>query len=260
MPGQLAYHARNFARFYDWTYACHVQDIPFYLRLATRAGSPLLELACGTGRLTIPLARAGFEVVGLDLSEEMLRIARAKLKQESPEVRRRVRLLHGDMTGFRVERPARLAFVPFSSIFHLHTREQRQACVGCAYEALAPGGLFLVDVLPPRVMEKQTVTGDTVELACRVNPATGKLTRELHCRLSQDNTARCTTCEHTYVEAQPNGRERRFVFTERYIWTTEEELHDLFASVGFRNVHTCGGYGLRPYTPRSYRMIVLGER
>jgi ubiquinone/menaquinone biosynthesis C-methylase UbiE len=53
-------------------------DVPFYLRQARKTGGPILELACGTGRIAIPLARAGFEVVGLDKSRAMLRIARAK--------------------------------------------------------------------------------------------------------------------------------------------------------------------------------------
>jgi ubiquinone/menaquinone biosynthesis C-methylase UbiE len=260
MSHELAYQARNFARFYDWTYARHTQDIPFYLELARRYGDPVLELACGTGRLAIPLARAGFAVTGLDLSPEMLRLARAKLRQEPPAVRRRVKLVQGDMANFDLALAARLAFVPFSSFFHLSTPRQRAACIAAAYRHLAPGGAFLVDLLPPRAMANQAVVDRPEELKCEVNPATGLLTRELHQRLSLDRERRATTIAHTYCEQRPDGRERQYRFVQSYYWTTPEELVQHFEQAGFQRVRCCGGYGLRPLRERSYRMIVMGEK
>jgi SAM-dependent methyltransferase len=260
MSHELVYQARDFARFYDWTYADHTQDIPFYLELAKRYGGPVLELACGTGRLAIPLARAGFAVTGLDLSPEMLRIARAKLRPEPPEVRRRVKLVQGDMTDFDLPVAARLAFVPFSSFFHLSTTGQRAACIATAYRHLAPGGAFLVDLLPPRAMAEQAVTERPEELKCKVNPATGLLTRELHQRLEVDPKRRSATIAHTYCEQGPDGRERQYRFVQSYYWTTPEDLVRHFEKAGFPRVRCCGGYGLRPLTARSYRMIVIGEK
>ncbi len=260
MSRETIYNARNFARFYDWTYANHTQDIPLYLELAKRQRGPILELACGTGRLAIPLARAGFEVTGLDLSPEMLRIARAKLRQEPPEVRRRVTLVQGDMTSFDLPVAARLAFVPFSSFFHLSTREQRAACIATAYRHLADGGLFLVDLLPPRIVAEQRVTEGPEELKCELNPATGLMTRELHQCVAMDRRRCSATIEHTYCEQQPDGRERQHKFVQSYSWTTPEELVKLFEKTGFQNTRCCGGYGLRPLKERSYRMIVMGEK
>ena len=68
----------RFARFYDLDYNSFQDDVPFYLGLAEHTGGPLLELGCGTGRLLVPLARAGFEITGVDLSEGMLQVARGK--------------------------------------------------------------------------------------------------------------------------------------------------------------------------------------
>jgi len=77
MANQDVYLLGNFTRFYDWSYMDREEDIPFYVRMARECGSPVLEVACGTGRVLIPLAREGFEVVGIDFSEHMLGIGRA---------------------------------------------------------------------------------------------------------------------------------------------------------------------------------------
>ncbi len=82
------------ARFFDADYTGYLDDLPLIEAYAQRAGSPLLELGCGTGRLLIPLAEAGYRVTGVDLSPTMLRIARAKA--EAAGVAERVTLIEGD--------------------------------------------------------------------------------------------------------------------------------------------------------------------
>src|SRR5438309_7724142 len=79
-------------------------DVALYVEEARSDGSPILELGCGTGRILIPMAAAGLEVVGLDASHDMLMIARNKLEVLPPEVRRRVQLVEGDMRRFAVDR------------------------------------------------------------------------------------------------------------------------------------------------------------
>lgn len=64
----------DLAGFYDWRMAGDVEDVPFYVELAKESGGPVLELGCGTGRVTLPIAESGTEVVGLDLSPDMLNI------------------------------------------------------------------------------------------------------------------------------------------------------------------------------------------
>jgi ubiquinone/menaquinone biosynthesis C-methylase UbiE len=74
----------------------------------------VLELACGTGRITWPIARAGLEIVGLDLSPGMLRVAEAKRAREVDEVNARVRFAHGDMTDFSLPESFALAIMRFA--------------------------------------------------------------------------------------------------------------------------------------------------
>jgi len=220
MNPKTAYQARDYARFYDWIYEGITEDIPFYLAAAREHGSPVLELACGTGRITIPLAREGFEVIGLDLSAEMLRIAREKLSKERPEVSARVRLIEADMSDFALDEIVNLAFIPASSLFHLHTDEQRSSCLSCIGRHLKPGGGVIVDLTPAERMANQTV-GETQEFRRSVSPLTGLLTRELG-KLSIDREAQRVTVEHTYVEQLPDESEKRYVFVDGYTWLTED--------------------------------------
>src|SRR6187401_1868218 len=72
----------DFAEYYDCDHAV-TEDVPFYLQLARQCGSPVLELACGTGRVLIPLARAGFELHGIDISANMLAVGRGAVRRFS---------------------------------------------------------------------------------------------------------------------------------------------------------------------------------
>ena len=93
MDDQNAYQTLGFAEVYDAIYEGR-DDTGLWLEIAAgAAGRPILELGCGTGRVLLPLARAGHEVTGIDLSERMLDVCRAKLRLEPPEVRERVQLL-----------------------------------------------------------------------------------------------------------------------------------------------------------------------
>src|SRR5581483_8617724 len=92
------------ALFYDHVATGVDGDVEFYVAEAIASGSPVLELGCGTGRILIPVAEAGIDIVGLDASADMLAIAGEKLGTCPPDVHRRVRLIHGDMREFDLGR------------------------------------------------------------------------------------------------------------------------------------------------------------
>jgi len=124
-------------------------DVEFFTGLARQAGRdglPVLELACGTGRVTIPVARQGVRAVGLDASEAMLGRAREKSAGTST-----VRWVHGDMASFRLEERFGLVYVPFRSFQHLLTVEDQLSCLASVREHLAPGGRFAVDIFNPNI-------------------------------------------------------------------------------------------------------------
>jgi SAM-dependent methyltransferase len=111
---------------------------------ASETGGPVLELACGTGRLLCALAEAGLTATGLDLSETMLGLARERRDRLTPEVRARVRLVRGDMADFDLDGTFGLVVIADNSFRELETREELVRCLVCARRHLAPGGRLLV--------------------------------------------------------------------------------------------------------------------
>src|ERR1700691_1865273 len=126
-------------------------DVEYYVECAREFGGPVLELATGTGRVLWPIAAAGFEIVGIDTSDEMLALARAKAASESPESRGRVRLHRMDMTSFQLDQSFRLAIVPFRAFQHLTQPDQQRQALRCVHRSLLPGGHFVIDVFDPRL-------------------------------------------------------------------------------------------------------------
>src|SRR5512133_3020224 len=128
-------------------------DVAFYLEEAERAGtsSAVLEVGCGTGRLTLPLARAGHEVTGIDLSPAMLARARAKLAAEPHYVRARVTLL--EMDARRMALPAEprfdVAVIPFRVMQHFEAIEDQLDVLRGVRERLRPGGRLVFDAFNP---------------------------------------------------------------------------------------------------------------
>src|SRR6476646_3532820 len=104
-------------------------DIGFFVEAAQASGEPVLEIGCGTGRVLIPVARAGVNIVGLDSSSAMLRICETKLHQEAEAVRSKVRLVRGDMRDFSLQETFSLATVPFRPFQHLVTVEDQLSCL-----------------------------------------------------------------------------------------------------------------------------------
>jgi SAM-dependent methyltransferase len=121
----------------------------FYRDVAAHAGDPILELACGTGRLAVPLAADGHEVVGLDASPSMLGAARAKAEANGVELD----LVQGDMRDFDLGRRFALVIVSCNSLAHLVRNEDLASCLAAVARHLAPGGVFAFDVVNPSLRE-----------------------------------------------------------------------------------------------------------
>lgn len=120
-------------------------DVPFYLDEAIRAGGPVLELACGTGRVTLPIAERGVEIIGLDQSPSML--AHARRKAEAAGVR--ISWVDGDCRTFALDQEFALIFMAFNSMQHLQDAASLEALFANVRRHLVPGGRFILDVFNP---------------------------------------------------------------------------------------------------------------
>ncbi len=121
----------------------------YYVPLATQAGGPVLEYGIGNGRIALPLARSGVQVVGVDHSKPMLDDLRARLAQEPPDVRRAVRLKRGDMRTVKLGQRFPLIICGFNTALHLYTRQDVEAFFARVREHLTPDGVFVADLSTP---------------------------------------------------------------------------------------------------------------
>ena len=125
-------------------------DAPFYVELAKRSGGPLLEIACGTGRVLLKIAREGIKIDGVDSSSAMLRVLRARLQNEPAEVRRKVTLRAGDMRRFRLKKKYPLVIIPFRPMQHMYTLKDQVDALKTAAAHLTKNGLLAFDVFFPK--------------------------------------------------------------------------------------------------------------
>jgi len=237
-------------------------DVAFFVLAAQQSGGPVLEVGCGTGRVLIPTARAGIEIVGLDLSSHMLAVCRARLEQEPEAVRSRVRLIQGDMRAFELRPGFALATLPFRPFQHLLTVEDQLACLASIRRHLVVGGRLILDLFNPSLDFLANVklgeeTGEEPEFQ---SPDGRRVHRRLR-MLACDRATQVNQHELIYHVTHPDGREERLVqaFPLRYLFRFEAE--HLLARAGFEVEHVYGGYDKQPFgTTYPGELILLARR
>ncbi len=135
------------ASIYDPWSRSVTEDIGFYVEEAVASGGPVVELAVGTGRIAVPTAQAGIDVIGVDLSEEMLAIARELGRLKGVESRLDLRV--GDLREPPVTERVPLVTCPFRSLLHLPDEDEKSRALRAAHAILVPGGRLLFDVFSP---------------------------------------------------------------------------------------------------------------
>ena len=137
------------AVFYDSEQKGFTKDISFYLEYAKECGGEVLELACGTGRILIPMAKQGIKITGLDISEGMLEIAYKKVNADE-SIKGNVTFIKSDMRTFDLKRKFSVILIAFRSFQSLLTKEDQVACLEAVHKHLSDNGLFILDLFAPR--------------------------------------------------------------------------------------------------------------
>jgi SAM-dependent methyltransferase len=149
------------ARVYDPWSASVTEDVEFYVEEAQASGGPVVELACGTGRISVPVAKAGIRVIGVDASAGMLEVASDFARAEGVEALLDLRL--GDMREPPVEERVPLVLIPFRSLLHMTTDADRLRALAAANELLLPGGRLVFDVFAPSSGDVEDTHGRWLE-------------------------------------------------------------------------------------------------
>ena len=199
------------AEFYDFVVPYRErQDVSFFVEMAREAAGPVLEIGCGTGRVLIPTARAGVEIVGMDSSSKMLAVCREKLELEPEEVQSRVRFAKGDMRRFDLNKRFHLVTIPFRPFQHLLSAEDQMGCLACIHRHLFDQGKLVLDVFNPSLPHlagKEEVTElmkEEPEFTMPDGPAGATAPSHRVARLVQPGCRR-----RTHLRGQPPRRARR---------------------------------------------------
>jgi ubiquinone/menaquinone biosynthesis C-methylase UbiE len=248
-----------FASIYDFEYDELVEDIPFYRDLALNAGGPVLELGCGTGRVLFPVAEAGVNVVGLDLSPAMLAVAREKLDSLAPEVKARVTLVEGDMRDFSLgdERFA-LIYIPFRAFLHLLTVEDQLQALATIRRHLRPGGRLALAFFNPNVnviAARASARDATPFWERTTNLFRGE--RLIQWAVGHYHPAtQIVEHEFIYDRVDAKGRLKERVYRSLVArWIYRFEAEHLFARTGFTVEALYGDFAGRPFEKESDEQV-----
>jgi len=243
----------EYAPFYDWENARTLgrRDVPFWRGVARRAEGLVLELGCGTGRISLPLARAGVDLVGVDRSAPMLARARGRITRA---LRRHLRLVRGDIRALPFpDRAFSTVIAPYGVLQSLIRPDDLRAALGSAARVVKPGGTLGVDLVPdvPNWREYE----NRVQLSGRAGAAHLTLVESVR----QDRRRRLTTFEQRYIERR--GRrtaEHAFELTFRTLTVPDMTRH--LTRAGFAVDAVLGDYRGRPWDARADVWIVLARR
>ncbi len=238
------------AEFYDFIVPYRErQDVAFFVEMAQEAAGPVLEIGCGTGRVLIPTARAGVEIVGLDSSSKMLAVCREKLALEPEPVQSRVKLAKGNMRGFDLNKRFHLVTMPFRPFQHLLTVEDQVDCLACVHRHLVDEGTFVLDVFNPSLPHlagKEDVEDLLGEEPQFMMPDGRRVLRRHHI-VSRDWFNQVQDVELIYEVSHPDGREERLVHSIRMRYLFRFEAEYLLARCGFQVEALYADYDKSPY-------------
>jgi len=243
---------RQAAKFYDLFGSKN--DLEFYRELALQSGNKALELGVGTGRVAIPLAKAGITIVGIDTSAYMLRVAKKKLTKETEAVKRRVILKRGDMRNFELKQSFPFIYIPSSTFDHNITAEEQKKTLDCVYKHLAKKGTFAFDL--------EQLTLDKPETSWwidRKETDNGRMVvRSIYTR--KDMAKRICSLD-LFFDVYKNGKllERYHEHGEVAI-ISEDEITELLEKNGFITENVYGDFNKTKYRRDSPRIVLVARK
>ncbi|MHA2395925.1 MAG: class I SAM-dependent methyltransferase [Candidatus Thorarchaeota archaeon] len=226
-------------------------DLPFFLEFARKTGSPILDLAAGTGRVAFSLAREGFEVVALEHSSSMIAEARKKIESSPKEVSSRITLVEGSMKEFSLDQRFPLVIVP-NSFVHLLTTQDQLSTIHCVKKHLTDDGLFILDLYPGEHQYERATFEDA--------PATLSDGRTVTRSgvIKSDIPSRLLRVELRYTVTDFDGQVLNVVdVVSGAALIFKEEADHLIQMSGMHVENEFGDFEKNPYTPDSGRRIFI---
>jgi SAM-dependent methyltransferase len=226
------------AELYDPWSRSVVEDVDFYVEEALAAGGPVVELGVGTGRIAVPIARAGVRVIGVDDSAGMLAVAGEAARAAG--VDGLLDLRRGDMRRPPVRARVNLVVIPFRALLHMRTEADRLTALRAARRVLRPEGRLIFDVFEPGADDIESTHARWLEREPGIFE-----------RADWDSDARTLTLS----VRGPSGAS-----TMTLAWLSPPEWHALLERAGFDVDAIYGWFDRRPYTGGEDVVFVASRR
>lgn len=223
-----------------------LDDYEFYKQWCIKASGHVLELCCGTGRLTIPLKKAGIDIAGLDFTHAMLERAKMKANKENVTID----FIEGDMRNFEMNRKFAMIFIPFNSLQNTYTRDDIEAVFSCVRQHLLPNGLFIIEIFNPSIhLMVQRETSPVEAFNFTLDDGTPVIVKE-QCRY--DSAAQINRVTWTFCM---NGKENRTRLDMRCFYP--QEMDALLHYNYFDIIHKFGYYDETPFSAESRKQLFV---
>jgi SAM-dependent methyltransferase len=232
---------------YDKLYNDYKEDLDYIIECVKQDSNPIIELACGTGRLTIPMAKRGLEMIGIDIHAGMLKLAKQKAKEEQVKIH----FEQQDCTKLNLLTKASLIYMTGNSFQHFLTNESQNELFQSVKNHLQPNGEFIFDTRNP-ILNELAIVEETEERYTNSNnqlviekssEAYHHPTQTLHCTTTYE-----VSKEGQLVETKKDSISLRYTFPM--------ELNRLLVEHGFKLVNLYGSWKKEPFTKNSVSMII----
>jgi len=252
--------AGGIAGIYDGEYREFSADIALYQRILDdeRVRGPILELGCGTGRVALPLVRAGYRVTGVDIAPDMLARARRSRRTLSAEQAMRLRFSAQDMTRFAFPRRFQVSVIAFSTFALVTEAGGRASCLERVHRHLEPNGLLLIDL--PHPHGAADVGEIRIATSFRVPPWGHVVHKVVEERGAADGRQRSVRYRYTVHRWTDDAVVDRLEVSFGLARLERSEVESALYSAGFDVERVFGDYRGNPHGPSSPRMIFQARR
>ena len=252
-----------YAKFYDLEYRNKKDDLNFYYKLAQKISGPILECACGAGRILIPIAQSGKEIWGFDANAAMLNIAKNKMKKI--RINKRVKIFQDDLTSFSSSllknKKFKFIFLPFDSLSYLAQKtggfyspkevlERQFIALKKIVEHLHKDGIFSFDLFSPNDLSKEYIVRH--HFSKIINDEVWNLFSSI--RIPDERVFQI----HYFMEIlKDNGASKRWHYSVAGYQPDFKKILSLLKRVGLRVEKTYGNFDLGSYKKDSEQMIFI---
>ncbi len=263
MANYGGYDDRPFlSELYDYVPAYTARgDRDFFVQYCRAAKGKILELGCGTGRIMIPVAEAGCQITGLDLSEYMLARCRKKISDLDGEVQERIRILQGNMVDFHIDDIFHTVLIPFRALHHLIDFNDQLSCLKSINKHLKKNGRLVFDLFQPNLNYiTRPITGEEIEDVPEYELPDGRKLRRTHRLTAHHRAEQYNDVEMIFYLTDREGCTERLVqaFPMRYFF--RYEVIHLLTLCGFKVIELFGDFDKSPLIDDSPEMIFVAEK